>query len=208
MTPAVLPRLQARAPDTLRGRLIDRVIDVAGDAERVGEVRGTDEEDVDAFDRGDGLDLVEGGSGFDLHDAQQVLVPPAGASWPTRPKSMPRVKSAMPRSPAGWVRSQRATWRACSPSVHLRDHDARCSKVQGAPDADALAGLDAHQGRGVGETGSHEQGQQVRLVGGAVLEVDEHPVEARASGHLHEEWGRAEDERAEDGLPGQHPLAQ
>ena len=47
---------------------------LTGQAERVREVRGADEEDVDAVHRGDGLDLVEGGPGLDLDDGEEALV--------------------------------------------------------------------------------------------------------------------------------------
>ncbi len=156
----------------------------------------------------DSLHLVQGGLGFDLHDGEQLLVTPCGALV----TGAPEVHAAREQRDAalpGRLRPQPADDpMGLIGRVHLRDHDAGRSQVQGAADSDALACLDAHQRRGRGESGSHEQGQEVRLTGGAVLEVDEHPVEARPTGDLDEERGRPEDERAEEGLPGQDSAAQ
>ena len=50
--------------------------DVARHPEVVAEVAGTDEEHVDAVDRGDLVDRATAGSGLDLHDDEHLVVGP------------------------------------------------------------------------------------------------------------------------------------
>ena len=88
------------------------------------------------------------------------------------------------------MRIQPANRRACSAEWTCGHHDAGGTEVEGAADADALPALDAHEGRDVSGTGGQEERQEVRLVGRAVLEIDEQPVEAGARDDLHEERAR------------------
>ncbi len=76
------------------------------------------------------------------------------------------------------------------------------------PDADALTGLDAYEGCGAGASMAMIIGTRSDFVGGAVLQVDQHPVEPGACHDLGAVGRGAEQEHAEDGLVGEDAAAQ
>jgi hypothetical protein len=62
--------------------------------------------------------------------------------------------------------------------VQAREHDARRARVERAPGADPLGGLGAHDHRHVVRGRGEQLADERVLAAGAVLEVDQQPVEA------------------------------
>ena len=101
-----------------------------------------------------------------------------------RRSSIPRVKSATPRSPPGCVRIQRATASAssapwtCGTMMPAAPRSSARPMRMRVPDSTRTSGVAPVPFVG------HEHRHEVRLGGHPVLEVDEHPVEARPRADL------------------------
>ena len=89
--------------------------------------------------------------------------------------------------------------------VHPRDHDPVRTEVEGTTDAQPLARLRPDKGGGRCRAHRVEVGQQVGFGAGAVLEVDDQPVEAGAGHDLGRHRRSEAGERAVQRLPGSEP---
>jgi hypothetical protein len=92
-------------------------------------------------------------------------------------------------------------------AVDHREHHALGPEVECPARADALRRRDAHEPVDARRPRAEQLSGQGVLAAGAVLEVDEHPVEAGAPASLGR-YGAAEaEERADERLAGREPLA-
>ena len=98
-----MPCALAGPSDPLERVQVARVVELARDAEAVGQVGRPDEQDVDAVERGDLVGVADRARRLDLDDADDPLVDDrAMSAWPSAPSPAPR--SAGPRRacrPAG-----------------------------------------------------------------------------------------------------------
>ena len=92
--------------------------------------------------------------------------------------------------------------------VETREHHAGRAGVEHPPGPDAFRALDAHDHRHVVRGGGQQLTDERVLAAGAVLEVEQQPVEAGQRAGLRRQ-GRAEvEERAEGDLAGAETAAQ
>ena len=173
--PATLPCF-AHAATTSLHRVDERRVvarEVEPETERQAEVDGADEHDIDTGRGGDGVDVGHRLDGLDHHDARVrrrlvgARVDPA-AQRAERSVAVRRVAHGL----GGGVRLLRRR--------HHRHDDAHRAEVHRPHDQLRIAPPDAHEGTRAAELDRLDERQQVALVPGAVLQVEQHPVDARA----------------------------
>ena len=185
---------------------------VAGHAEVVAEVPGSDEQHVDTVDRGDLVDGRNRGSGFDLGDDQDFVVGTVQGAG-IEPEPAGPVVGGHPADPARREPQVGQCLANLIGTVDAGQHDSRGTVVQDAAHPDPGVGLDPdHGGHPVG-TGGRDDVADLFLTAGAVLQVQQQPVEPGSGADLGGERGRGAQEGAQGGVavpdrPGQRAIVQ
>ena len=107
-----------------------------------------------------------------------------------------------PASPVGWIAHERDGLAGLIGTIHPGDHDPVRAEVERPPDPQSLAGLGSHESGGDRGAQCVKVGQQVGLGPGAVLEIDDHPVEPGAADELGRHRRAEPGEGPEQGLTG------
>ena len=142
-----------------------RVVELAGNAHAVRQVRRADEQHVDALDRRDLVGVVDGcGDSIWMTPITRWLSALIEL-WPTSPSSAPRVSRARPRAPSGGQRRKRHRLSGLFGGVDPGNHDPVGSEVERTADAQALAGGRTDDRGGLGGADRVEVLQQVGLAG-------------------------------------------
>ena len=156
-----------------------RLVEAAGDAHRVRQVGRADEQDVDAVEGGDLGGVLDGERRLDLEHADDRRVQPrdVGVGDLTQLGAARRegeATDALRR--VAEVRQRLADF---VDGLEPRDHDpGRSQVIERSPDPEPLAGLRPDdRGRVVADR--VELTHQLRFRAGAVLEIDDQPVEIR-----------------------------
>ena len=182
------------------------MLDLAREAHRVREVRGADEEHVDALDRGQ---LGRGGhrvGGLDLHDAERARVL-VGDRIGIEAEARPAVIAGDAARPGRRMQQRRRAGARAAGAVDHGEHHALGPEVERPARADALRRRDPHEPVDAGRPRAEQLPGQLLLAAGAMLQVDEHPVEPGVSARLGGNAAAEAEERAHQRLPGREPLA-
>ena len=166
------------------------------------QVGRADEEDVDAIDGGDLRGVVDGAPRLDLDDAEDPAIDRLDLRVALLPETGATRREGEPARAVGRVAHERDRLASLLGQVHPRDHDPVRTEVERAADAQSFARLRPDQGGGRCRAHRVEAGQQVGFGAGAVLEVDDQPVEAGAGHDLGRDRRPEPGERAVQRLPG------
>ena len=154
------------------------MLELAGDAQAVAEIRRSHEQHVDAVDRGNLRDARNGRGRLDLDDPENIVVerPNLRMRHAAEPRAAGQQRHAA--DAIGRVAQVRHRLPNLVDRVEAGDHDPGRAQVERPADPDPLARGGTDQGSGRRDLDRREDGHEARLVPGAMLEVDDQPVEA------------------------------
>ncbi len=193
-----------RAQDPVQCGDEDRRGAVAGDAEGVGQVLRADEQHVDAVERGDRLDRFDRGPGLDLHDPYHLGFG-AGDGVAVQAEPAHPVVRGHPAVAVGRVAQVPDGVRRVGRAVDAGKHHAHGAEVEQPAGADAGGRLGPHQGGDTVRRSGRDDAEDLLLPAGAVLEVEQHPVDAAGRTDLRGDRGGGAEERAEGRLAAAQP---
>ena len=194
--PGGLPVASRRGQDGVQGLHVGRCGDVAGYAEVVAQVAGADEQHVDPVDGGDVVGGGDRGRGLDLHHAQRLVVSPVQRLG-VEPEAAGPVVGGDPAIAGRRVAQMGQRGLHLCGAVQPGQHDASGPGVQRPSDADPFRRLDADESGDAVAARGRDHVADLLFPAGAVLEVEQHPVEPGRRAHLGADRGGHADERAE-----------